>query len=139
MTKKTFSSSDVDIPHADMVRLRKAGQLNLGISDSLSIQISTSTIKPTKTTASAAFAFWGWVAIGLFLFSIYWSFVSSWWWFIVGFAAMIIVWKANKKGNSENLLDAAMIDEEFYDRVRNLGGWMYQVEEDEVAKFRPKV
>jgi len=46
-----------------------------------------------------------------------------------------MVWKANKKGNSENLLDAAFEDEEFYERVRSAGGWIYQMDESHVAEF----
>ena len=60
---------------------------------------------------------------------------SNWWWFILGFLAMRVVWGANKKGGSENLLDAAMIDSEFYDRVKELGGWMYQMEESDAKKY----
>ena len=46
-----------------------------------------------------------------------------------------MIWQANKKGGSENRLDAAMIDSEFYERVQKLNGWIYEVEESEIDKF----
>lgn len=33
-------------------------------------------------------------------------------------------------GTRENMLDAAMEDERFYERVLELNGWLYQIEED---------
>jgi len=120
-----------------MLQLRNAGLLNLGINNDLAIQIaSTRGVAPRKTTASAAFHFWSWVAIGVFVLSIYLSFTKAWWWFILGFIGMSLIWKANKKGNSENLLDAAMIEGEFYERVRTFGGWLYQIEDGEAEKFK---
>jgi hypothetical protein len=133
---KTFYCSDIDLTHAQMLELRNAGSLNLGINDTLSANILIEKgIAPTSTTASAAFTFYNWIAVGIFIYSIYLSFTSNWWWFILGFLAKRVVWGANKKGGSENLLDAAMIDSEFYDRVKELGGWMYQMEESDAKKY----
>jgi hypothetical protein len=53
----------------------------------------------------------------------------------VGFIALQAIWRGNKKGGSENLLDAAMIDSEFYERVRSFDGWLYQIEESEAEKY----
>jgi hypothetical protein len=57
------------------------------------------------------------------------SFESNWWWFLFGIVGTIFIYKANKKGNSENYLDAAMVDEDFYERIRDINGWSYQIEE----------
>ena len=103
VTKKTFRCHDIDLPHADMVALRNAGQLNLGIDNELAAQISSHAIRPTKTTASAAFIFWNFIGFVVLGVSIYWSFTSNWWWFIVGLVAAFAVWGANRKGNSTNL------------------------------------
>jgi hypothetical protein len=122
----------VKIPHEDLVQLRQKGILNLGIENDFATQISGRTnIGPKKTTAVAAFHFWNWVGVGVLLWSIYWSFTKNWWWFMPGFILMRALWSANKKGNADNFLDAAMVDKEFYDRVLEVNGWMYQVKEED--------
>ena len=120
-----------------MSELSKAGLLNLGIDNILAARIaSVRGLEPKTTTASAAFHFWSWVAMGLFIYSIYLSFTQSWWWFIPGFVVMNAIWKTNKKGNSENLLDAAMIDREFYERVRSMSGWLYELDGSEAERVK---
>lgn len=137
MAKRVFTCNEVEIEHAKMIELRKAGLLNLGIDNTLAARIAGAKgLGPKTTTASAAFHFWSWVAMGLFIYSIYLSFTDSWWWFIPGFVVMSVIWKANKKGNSENLLDAAMIDLEFYERVRSMSGWLYELEDSEAEKLK---
>lgn len=125
------------VPHEEMVKLRYEGKLNLGIENDLSTKISGlfPTVGPDKTLAVAAFHFWNWVAIAILLWTIYWSFVSSWWWFILGLGIMQVIWSANKVGNAENFLDAAMIDKDFYERVLDLKGWMYQLAESDAEEF----
>ena len=51
---------------------------------------------------------------------------------------MRIIWGANKKDGSENILDAALSDSEFYERVRQLSGWIYKIEESEAEKHTQK-
>jgi len=136
MSKVLSNRSGVKIPHQDMVLLRKGGILKLGIDDSLATAVSSNRgIGPKKTTAVVAFHLWNWVGILVFAGSIYWSFSKDWWWFIVGFFIWRIIWSANKKGNSENLLDAAMIDKEFYDRVLEMNGWLYEIDEKNDSVF----
>jgi hypothetical protein len=138
MKKQILSNRDgLKIPHADMVALRQAGVINLGIENELSATIAGVTkIGPKKTTAVAAFQFWNWIAVGIFVGSIYWSFTKSWWWFVVGLIIMRVIWSANKKGNAENFLEAAMHDREFYDRVLDINGWMYQFKEDDYSSLK---
>ena len=118
---------------------RLTGQpcLNLGIDDSIAAQISdNSRLKPTKQAVAGAFFFWNAVGLGVFGYSIYLSFTSNWWWFIPGLFGAIVISRVNKKTNSENILAAAFIDAEFYEKVRKLGGWIYQIEDREVEKYR---
>jgi hypothetical protein len=49
---------------------------------------------------------------------------------------MSVIWNANKKGNSENLLDAALFDQDFYERVKAAGGWLYQMDESTAEPFK---
>lgn len=127
--KSEFSCAQVDIQHAYLVALRKAGHLNLGMDHLVAAQIANEGLGPTKGTANLAFYFWNIVAFGVLGFTIYISFTSHWWWFIVGLVALSVIWKANKRGNAENLLDAAFYDEDFYERVRQMGGWIYQIDQ----------
>jgi hypothetical protein len=138
MAKRTYTCQDIDLPHTEMVALRNAGQLNLGIDNALASKISTSTIRSTKTSATAAYNFWNLIGFLVFAFSIYWSFVSAWWWFIPGFIAMYVFWRANHSANSENLLDAAMIDAAFYERVKAMGGWLYQIDDAKAGELRTR-
>ena len=121
--------------HEVMVRLRNEGALSLGIRDDLAERITQiKGLGPSKSSATAAFKFWNLVGFGALFYTLYLSFTSDWWWFIVGFFSAGFVFNVNKKSNSENMLDAAFVDKEFYDRVLELNGWMYRVEEGCAAK-----
>ena len=122
----------VFLPHCEVTSLRAKGMLNLGIENDLALNV---TANDRIRSASAAFHFWSWIAIGIFIGSVYWSFTKDWWWFIIGFFLMRLVWKANTKGTAENLLEKAMVDKEFYDRVLAMEGWMYQVDEANLAEL----
>jgi hypothetical protein len=125
---KHFTCKEVEIEHSKMIELRKAGLLNLGIDNLLAALIAGARgQRPESNHGIGSVPFWSWVAIGVFMYSIYLSITQAWWWFIPGIVMMQAIWKANKKGNSENLLDAAMIDQELYERVRPMGGWLYEL------------
>jgi hypothetical protein len=139
MTKKVFTCKEASLSHSDMLELRNSGMLNLGIDNRLAVEVANARgAGPTKTTAVAAHRFWTLIALGVFLFGIYLSFTSSWWWFIPGIIVMTVIWNANKKSTGENFLDAAMIDQEFYERVRGIGGWLYEMEESTAERFKVK-
>lgn len=139
MNKFIADCNTLSLPHDQMVRLRKAGKLNLGIDNKLAAQISASRAASKKTTAAAAQTFWGLVAFGTLACGIYLSVTSNWWWFIVGIIAAIVITKANQQGNAENVLDAAMVDPDFYERVRKINGWQYQIDEANAAPYRLSV
>ena len=135
MSEKTYDCNEIALTHSQMVDLHKSGHLNLGMNNSLAAEISNEGIGARKSSAFMAFHLWNWVAVGGLGYSIYLSVTDNWWWFIVGLSGVSVVWRANKKSNSENLLQDAMDDKEFYDRVRKIGGWLYQIEETEAEKF----
>lgn len=132
MTKVQLA--DISLPYDKMIELRKAGKLMLGIDHSVALKLQSAGIRP-KGSATAAFGFFKLLAIGALAAGLYYAFTSAWWWGIVGFVAMTMIWNGNKSGHSENLLDAAMDDPEFYERVRSLRGWLYQVDEDVAAEI----
>jgi hypothetical protein len=136
MGKKNYKCEELSIDHDQLVKLRNAGALNLGIVDSVAMKISSTSGFGPKTTSSAAFHFWNWIGIGAFAYTVYLSFTDHWWWFIVGIVAVVVIGRANQKGNSENVLDGAYVDAEFYERVRAARGWIYQLEEAEAEAYR---
>ena len=136
MTRRTYDCDEISLSHSDVVQLRQAGDLNLGIDDDVAARIGNIVgMGPTKTTASTAFNFWNWIAIGWLAYSIYLSFTVAWWWFIPGFIGMQVIYGANKKASSQNYLDAAMVDREFYERVLENKGWLYQMEEEVASQY----
>lgn len=136
MTKKYYSSKELNIPYEDAVLLRNSGQLNLGINNSLAIKIvNTKGAGPKNRGVSAAFHFWSWIGILIFGYTIYLSFTSNWWSFIFGLIALKVIWGANKKSNAENILSEAMKDKDFYDRIYKEEGWLYEINENEAKKY----
>lgn len=133
--KRVFSFHGVSISHPDYVALRKAGRVNLGIDNETATKAIAGGAGPAKGSSSAAFHFYSWLAIGVFVASIYFSFTSAWWWFIPGLILMSLIWSANKSGNADNLLDAAMYDEEFYERFRSAGIWQYEMTEEDAQRY----
>ena len=137
MAKILFSCDEVNLPHAEMVELRKSGHLELGIDDRLLMEIASKiNVGLKKSSVAIAFHFWNWVAVGGLIYTIYLSFTVNWWWFILGFIGMSVIWKVNKELNSQNYLEVAMVDEEFYERIREFGGWIYKIEESVVDKYK---
>ncbi len=92
-------------------------------------------MKPKKTPAAAAFKFWIIVALLGLLYSIYLSFTSHWWWFLIGLLGYTIIVRANSGANQTNLLDAAMIDGDFYERTAQLGGWTFRMDKADADPF----
>ena len=45
---------------------------------------------------------------------------------------------ANKKGTSQNLLSEAERDKVFYEKIRKLDGWDYEVDETTAKKYMKK-
>lgn len=136
MDREKFSSDDLMIPYAEFIRLTQSKQMSIGISQHKALALASSVDAPKKTTARAAMLFWSWVSVGTFIYSIYASIVYHWWIFIIGFVAMRLIHRANKGGNTTNILEAALFDEEFYERVANSGGWIYSISLETADNYR---
>ena len=136
---KRFSGNQISIPHAAMLKLRHAGKLNLGMINDVAMKIADNPdLAPKAKSSGIAMHFWSWVAVGQFLYSIYWSFTGLWWVFIPSFFLMGVIHKANKKGTSQNLLSEAERDKVFYEKIRKLDGWDYEVDEETAKKYMKK-
>lgn len=133
--KRVFTADEVSISHPEYVTLRKSGRVNLGMDNETAAKAISVGAGPSKGGSSAAFHFYSWLAIGVLVVSIYFSFTSAWWWFIPGLIVMSMIWSANKNGSSDNILDAAMYDEEFYERFRTGGIWQYEMAEEDAQRY----
>lgn len=136
---KNYLNTEISIPHEEMIRLRRSGKLNLGLNNDVAIKIADDVrYAPKSVGTSAAMHFWSWVAVGQFIFCVYLSFNGIWWLFIPSFFAAIAIHRANKKGTAQNLLDEAHHDKDFYERIRQINGWLYQTDEETAEKFKVK-
>src|SRR5262249_20150547 len=124
--KQTISFRQGELSHEEMFRVRQASTPILGIYSKLAGENSQSNI-PRKAREATADRSWSWVIFLGFLSTVYFSFTSYLWWFlfIVGCVALGTLAPALKQSNSENVLDAAIIDKEFYDQIKSLNGWRY--------------
>jgi hypothetical protein len=108
----------------------------LGIDQFVAKSISeSSALRPTKTTAAGAYNFWTIIGVVGLLFTIYLSFAFHWWWFLVGLFGGGAIIIANDTANQRNLLDAAMVDHDFYEKVRSIRGWEYKMHPDDAEAY----
>ena len=136
---KRYENGKISIPHKEMVALKNAGKLNLGMFNDVAMKIADNPDLARKAKSTGlAMHFWSLVAVGQFIYSIYESFTGLWWIFIPSFFLMFAIHRANKKGTSQNLLFEAERDKEFYEKIRKLDGWNYEVEESVAKKFMKK-
>ena len=112
----------MDISHQRMIELSKSGHLTLGINNSLAEQISKTGGKMLKNSSVAVvYQLWTWIVFGIFVYTVYLSFTVHWWWFLFGSYGAYVIWEGVRKGNSKNILRAAMEDNGFYDKVKSFG------------------
>ncbi|WP_133489764.1 hypothetical protein [Aliiroseovarius marinus] len=132
---KTYSTDEVSIDHANLLVLREQGKLQLGMNNEMAMKLVAAGHGPKKGGVNAATNFFTWLALGVFVVSIYYSFTDRWWWFILGFFVMRLIWNAVKSSTPDNLLDAAMYDSEFYEKLRTAGIWLYQMDEEVAREY----
>jgi len=136
MALKTYSCAEIALAHADMLSLQKAGALTLGIGNAIAEAIArTPVLQPQHFTFKPSSNLRNWIAVGVFAFSIYLAIVEAWWIALFGFAFMLMLGKSTRKLNIEKILAAAEIDAAFYERHRELGNWLYRIDEDKAAPF----
>jgi|LauGreDrversion4_2_1035121.scaffolds.fasta_scaffold356824_1 hypothetical protein len=135
--KVNVSCSELKIPFHQLKELVASGQVQLGIDNSVAMQISSNrALQPANKSVTAALHLWNWVAVIVFIGSVYLSFSSEWWWFILGIFVSGLITKSNKKGNAENILDAGLNEQIFYNKILSYNGWIYQIEKDNLQKIK---
>ena len=132
---KIYNCNEVNISHKQLLNLRDNNQARLIIDNILAIDILTKKHLRPGNTYLYTFLILSIFAIGVLGFSIYLSFSNSWWWFIPGILISFIIWNANRKSVSDNLVDEALRDESFYDKIKKIKGWMYQIDPNDAKKY----
>lgn len=136
MALEDYSSRDLLIPHNDLVALRRSGTLYLGIDQRVASQLSlSSAYAPRGNAVRAAFLLYEWLAIAVLVVGICLSFAWKWYAFVPALLLTAIIRRGNKQGNADNILDAAMADEDFYLKVLDLNGWLYRLPPEVAAKY----
>lgn len=136
MPNRVYTCLEISLPHADMLALKRAGDLTLGIGNDTALRISqTPALKPAGISFARSANARNWIAVAIFLGSVYLSFIDEWWHVLFGLATMLILGKNTKKLNIEKILVAAEIDPVFYDSVRASGDWLYRIDEAKAAPF----
>ena len=132
---KIYNCNEVNISHKQLLKLRDNNQARLIIDNILAIDILTKNHLRPGNTYLYTFLILSIFAIGVLGFSIYLSFSNSWWWFIPGILISFIIWNANRKSVSDNLVDEALRDESFYDKIKKIKGWMYQIDHNDAKNY----
>ena len=133
---KKYNSHRIKIPYKEATQLHKEGKLLLGITDELSINIlSIKALRPKNKSVVIAFYLWFFIGFLGLCYSIYLSFTSEWWIFIVGFICFRILTSCNNKAHIQNILEEAMRDEDFYNNILSINGWLYQITENDAQNY----
>jgi hypothetical protein len=142
---KSISSHDYYIPYEQMISLREKEQLNFGI-DRLTGQHMTNNPNilqladdPTLLKATwRAHNFWTYAMLGGFGFSVYLSFTSAWWSFIIGFIAMAVLNPMLVRSNEENLLEVMIKDKSLYEAMHSGKRLNFLVDESVVSSLQKR-
>lgn len=142
---KSISSHDYYIPYEQMISLREKEQLNFGI-DRLTGQHMTNNPNilqladdPTLLKATwRAHNFWTYAMLGGFGFSVYLSFTSAWWFFIIGFVAMAVINPMLVRSNEENLLEVMIKDKSLYEAMHSGKRLNFLVDESVVSSLQKR-
>ena len=142
---KSISSHDYYIPYEQMVSLREKGQLNFGI-DRLTGQHLTNNHAVLQLADDPALLkatwrahnFWTWTMLGGFAFTVYLSFTSAWWFFIIGFVAMGVFNPILVRSNEENLLEVMIKDKSLYEAMHTGKRLNFLVDESVISSLQKR-
>ena len=142
---RSISSHDYYIPYEQMKSLREKGQLNFGI-DKLTGQHLTNNHAVLQLADDPALLkatwrvhnFWTFLMLGGFGFSVYLSFTSAWWIFIVGFIAMAVLNPILVKSNEENLLEVMIKDKSLYEAMHSGKRLNFLIDESVISSLQKR-
>ena len=129
MTKWKRQCHEVNLTHDQMIVLNKDGSLNLKIEPSLEnkiLELAKNDLK--KITWGYKFTTGHIVALGILSISVYAAIIESWV-FILGLVFAVAMIVKDKTVNTEKLVDLAMKDANFFEKVKEIEGWIFLIEE----------
>ena len=129
-----FNASELNIPYAEYKKLYASGKCRFGVNVHVATQV-TSNAFATSSGIFLAFLFFNTIAIICFLVSIYLSFTWAWWAFFPGFLIAYFIMKLNGKSNAENVLRAALQDEDLYNDLRSIPNSTYLIDQNTAQQF----
>ena len=132
---KSYWADELNLKYDDYKKLHLDGKCNLGIPNDVAQQISDMKLNPKGSGTGMAMKFWNFAGFAAFGYSIYLSFTWEWWAFIPGFFVMGFIFNVNKKSKGENVLNDALNNEEFYNKLMTINNIRVQIDEEEAKKF----
>ena len=134
---QSFWANEVNIPYKDYKKLYMEGKCKLGIPNDVADEISRMEgVLPKGSGTGYAFSFFNLVGFGCIGYSLYLSFTWAWWAFIPGSFVAGFIFNVNKTSNAENVLNDALHNEEFYEKLRHLQTLTYLLDESVAQKYR---
>ena len=143
MTKWNYRCDEVNLNHDQMIELNKDGLLKLIIAESLEKQIVSLVKeefekKEIKNISSGYKLTKGKIiAFGVLCVSLYLCIIGEWaWLWGVIIAIGFIVHDIIPAGmNTENIIDLAIKDAEIFEKIKEMEGWIFQIEEGKEKEY----
>lgn len=119
------------VPFEQMQLLRKSGRFQVGVDNDLAVRLMNEGVlayyPPIKTVGTAGNV-WTFVSFAVPLGGAAAAFMYQWWIFIPALIIGLALYKANKKGTSQNFLDVCLAHENIYELMAKAGGIRYRFE-----------
>ena len=125
------------LPYKDVVNLKNDGSLELRI-DSYS---TLSVLIQGRSNLGGKGWHWFMLIFDSLLtaltlgFTIYSSVTGNWWWFLIGLLIVPIFWQ-NTSTTAQEIVEKALKDEAFYNRIAHIQGWFYVIEEETLNSIK---
>lgn len=133
------SSREYDIPHEIVAHLYLNSELGLAILPDFAQNLLKTDVVPRDNTVRSAHDLWQFVAAAILIGSITASIIWAWWLFIPGITGAVVLHNSSNNGNAGNLVDLGMDDPVFFERVSEMGGWIYNAEEELLEPYKRQV
>ncbi len=139
---KIIYSNEFDISYSEMRKYHEEGYLQLGM-DSITAKEMTNNpnilqFADNKSILKASWRahnFWVYAELAGLGYTVYLSFTSAWWWFLIGIVAISFLQGILNKSNEQNLLDALLNDKGLYDAMNSAKRLSFNVDESLLDKL----
>lgn len=129
MAKKVVKNTQGYILKFDKLKhLHEQNKIQLGILNGDALGVVNN--REVGNYVNAKFNFYTWIAFIVLILCVYYSFTEAWWFIIIGLVATFAIWSAVKKANAQNIVNYGIANEDFYNKILELKGWIYLIDED---------